>query len=736
MINTLNLSPSIQLLRLNKADRNHEPVALEEMWRRYAFIVNTSKELMALVDTDYQYKAVNESYCLARNQSREEIIGCTLSDLWGEKVFYETIKQPLDQCFSGQEVNYQAWYEHAALGLRYMDVTYYPYYNHREVVTHAVVVSRDITERAKSQQAIRRYAERLEMLHEIDRALLAAQSPKEVANVALKYLLRLVPCQQANVMMFIDDASVEHQQEPPDGTISTVDFSDIGEVEILAQVPEGTPVTQTDSANVTRVPLVVQGKLLGALSLGSDDLDAFTEEHSDIVHEVACQVAIAIQQAQLREDLHRYTTQLEERVAERTREIERRRQVAEGLHDILAILNSKHSMKEVLSYVVGKAHTLLDADAVEIFNFSENCSIDTPVTVCLDSLDLQSTYRSGLEQHSEMRLGEQTDATQKANEWYRAIVQLVIAKRQPISFDNLQEHPNQYTVWHNTLEPSSGCSLHKQEMPKPAQNYGALLAAPLMVGSELYGAIVLYQQQPTQLTSESVGLTAFFCDQAALALENARLHERAEQAGMLEERERLAQELHDSVTQSLYSLTLYAEAGQRQAKAGAVSRVREYLGQLGNTAQQALKEMRLLLYELRPVLLEQEGFLGAIRRRLDVVEKRAGVNVFMDVPEPLMIPRTLEEGLYRIAQEALNNSLKHAASQEIVVHVESNPTYVKLEVSDNGYGFDLESVGRGMGLTNMQARAKKLGGTLSIQTAPGKGTSVQVLVPDIFLPTQ
>jgi len=159
---------------LNIKDDNEAP-ELREMWRRYEFIVNTSKEFMALISRDYVYEAVNDAYCQARAQTRAEIIGSKPSDLWGDETFREVIQGPIDLCFSGQEVNYQAWYDHAALGLRYMDVTYYPYYSRKNIVSHVVVVSRDITGRERAEKAMIRYAERLETLREIDRAILEAQ---------------------------------------------------------------------------------------------------------------------------------------------------------------------------------------------------------------------------------------------------------------------------------------------------------------------------------------------------------------------------------------------------------------------------------------------------------------------------------------------------------------------------------------------------------------------------------
>jgi len=135
---------------------------LEEMWKRYAFIANTSKEFMTLVSKNYIYESVNESYCRAHNKTRKEILGRTVADIWGEDIYLTQIKGHLDKCFAGNEVHYQTWIEFAPLDRQYFDVAYYPYYSDEETITHAVVVSRDITERKQAEEEIQKLNEELE----------------------------------------------------------------------------------------------------------------------------------------------------------------------------------------------------------------------------------------------------------------------------------------------------------------------------------------------------------------------------------------------------------------------------------------------------------------------------------------------------------------------------------------------------------------------------------------------
>jgi PAS domain S-box-containing protein len=197
-----------------------------------------------------------------------------------------------------------------------------------------------------------------------------------------------------------------------------------------------------------------------------------------------------------------------------------------------------------------------------------------------------------------------------------------------------------------------------------------------------------------------------------------------------EERERMARELHDSVTQSLYSLTLFGDAGRQQAENGNFERAIHYLGRISETAVQALKEMRLLVYQLRPADIENQGLVGALEHRLNAVERRAGVKAALLAECAPALPPNTTEGLYRVAQETLNNVLKHAYATQVAVRLVQKDGMIELSVTDNGLGFDPGSVPEsGLGLVSMRERTERMGGTLTIQSAPHQGTTVTVAVP-------
>ncbi len=196
----------------------------------------------------------------------------------------------------------------------------------------------------------------------------------------------------------------------------------------------------------------------------------------------------------------------------------------------------------------------------------------------------------------------------------------------------------------------------------------------------------------------------------------------------LEERHRLARDLHDSVTQSLYSITLLAEVARRHAQAGNGPATLEQIERLGGLSQQCLREMRLLIYELRPAMVEESGLVGALRLRLEAVEQRSGVHVHLDAGDDQRIPLPVQNELFRVTEEALNNALKHAHASRLAIALQTTDDEVTLSIADNGRGFDphIARAAGGQGLGNMAERVARLGGHFQIDTAPGQATTVCV----------
>ena len=199
---------------------------------------------------------------------------------------------------------------------------------------------------------------------------------------------------------------------------------------------------------------------------------------------------------------------------------------------------------------------------------------------------------------------------------------------------------------------------------------------------------------------------------------------------ILKERNRLAGDLHDSVTQGLYGIVLHADAAIGQISAGDSDRASEYLQEIKETGKEGLAEMRLLIFELRPPVLEKEGLVPALEARLYAVEKRVGLEAEITSQAVGRLPKEIEEVFYRIAQEALNNVLKHAQAKHVQVNLNQRGRGLSMEIVDDGAGFIPTSLPKniGMGLANMEDRAQGIGGNFRVESQPGKGTRVFVEV--------
>jgi signal transduction histidine kinase len=174
---------------------------------------------------------------------------------------------------------------------------------------------------------------------------------------------------------------------------------------------------------------------------------------------------------------------------------------------------------------------------------------------------------------------------------------------------------------------------------------------------------------------------------------------------------------------------LYSEAAAGHLALGNTDRATEHLNELQDTSQEALAEMRLLIFELRPPILEELGLVPALQARLQAVEGRAGLRTEFKTNLEGRLPSDVEEGLYRISLEALNNALKHAQANNIKVHLHLDEHEAILEITDDGIGFDLASAreGGGIGISAMEERAADLGGRLTVDSAPGSGTRIMVI---------
>lgn len=437
------------------------------------------------------------------------------------------------------------------------------------------------------------------------------------------------------------------------------------------------------------VPLVVDNELYGDISLYYRAARTFGEDEIDLAMTFGVQAALAIENARL----------IQSEQAQR-RDAEQRRRVAEGLRDIVQVLNSNQPLDDVLTYIASRAQRLMGQEtAVAIYRFDERAQ-----TAVLQA-------HSGL------------------------VPEIAAVRQLPVSLTGPQiVHERKPLV---VPDVRTWLSSADERYPAEARaaigallaHYRSYLAVPVLVRDEVYGGMAFHYPAQRVFAEDDVKLALTLSEQAALAIENARLRARAEQMAVVAERNRLARELHDAVTQTLFSASLIADVlpriWERNQEQG-----RARLEELRELTRGALAEMRTLLLELRPATLTQSSLGELLQQLTDAIVGRSRMPVNLTIEGERPLPPEVQVALYRIAQESLNNVTKHAGATEVAVHLRYEEDGVGLTIEDNGRGFAVGDVGvNSLGLGIMRERAAKIDAALEITSEVGGGTAVRVWWP-------
>ncbi|MFE4999320.1 GAF domain-containing sensor histidine kinase [Streptomyces mirabilis] len=274
------------------------------------------------------------------------------------------------------------------------------------------------------------------------------------------------------------------------------------------------------------------------------------------------------------------------------------------------------------------------------------------------------------------------------------------------------------------------------------------LGLPIRDGDEVIGALFLANKNRTKenkenqedcsapdggcgFTEDDQELLTILAQHAAIALTNARLYERSRELTIAEERSRLAHELHDAVSQKLFSLRLTAQAAAALVDRDP-ARAKGELHQVAMLAAEATEELRAAVIELRPAALDEDGLVATLRTQIQVLDRAHSAHVTFAGHGVRALPAAQEEAVLRVAQEALHNALRHSGAGRVDVTLEKRGTGTVLRVSDDGSGFEptaIRAAGRHLGLVSMRDRSSGVGGTLSVESAPGKGTTIEMEVP-------
>jgi two-component system nitrate/nitrite sensor histidine kinase NarX len=427
------------------------------------------------------------------------------------------------------------------------------------------------------------------------------------------------------------------------------------------------------------------------------------------------------------------------------KEEERRKQIAESLRGVLTVLNSTRSPREVFQYIVGQVEELLGSAAAVIYgpdNLADSLSSGVP---SVPSVPSASPTLLRVQAAQGLRVGGRRPRSQQRLPFTDPAVEQVLASAQPVTViddggDDQGSPPSGGTS--DEVNGLATIPCLRGTLPEP---YHALLVVPIRVQGGIYGCLLLFYTEPNRFLSEEVALAQAYADQVAQAITNARLQKHLEQEAATAERGHLARELHDTVTQEIYSASLLAVSLPRlwqthRAEAEAA------LQDLYTLTQSAHAGLRALLLELRPTALEQLPLAETLRQLGAAMSARAGVPVAVDLagvasPEP-PLPATVKVACYRVAQEALTNAGKYARAGAIHLRLriqsrdlQGSPgtpgtSRLELEIADDGHGFDPGAIAAGhFGLAMMRERTHAVGAALQITSQVGRGTRIVVAWP-------
>jgi signal transduction histidine kinase len=495
-------------------------------------------------------------------------------------------------------------------------------------------------------------------------------------------------------------------------SILNADAFDIVLLDLNVPDSFGLDTLLTAQANAPHVPIVVMTSLtdeglgIRAVQLGAQDYLVKGEVDSNLLYRA---ISYAIERKQVEQELRRHRDHLEELVAERTTElvqinsqleaeiIERQqaeaaeraqRQFSEALRDISNALNSSHDLAEVLDRVLANIERVVPFDLAEVMLFEEGIArIVRAHGYDETALDRLLGMRLELSQMTHLRHMSET--------------------REPVLLSDILNCPDEITI----IQDST---------------WRAYIGIPIYHLEEVIGCISLMSFEPDFFTTVQVDHLQAFAEQAAIAIQNARFYEQAQVLAAIQERERLARDLHDAVSQALFSATMITESLPRQWERSP-QKVMPLLTELHRLIRGALAEMRTLLLELRPKALLDASFSDLMIQLTEAIQSRRRIQIEVLIDEETPMMPDVKVALYRIAQESLNNIAKHTRAEHASVVLHSKPHHIDLTITDDGDGFDPTQISStSMGLGIMRERADNINATLTINTSPAAGTEILV----------
>lgn len=544
-------------------------------------------------------------------------------------------------------------------------------------------------------------AHRREMtLREVAASLNLGLDRDELLNLILAQLNRVMPCQSSAIMLLddrgqlavaaqhgnlIEEYELNRMLSERPGSIWRV--LQTGKTYIINDTYHSPDWFQSLGHAYIRawlgVPLLVKGVCLGVLTIDRDEPNAFNEKDEELALTFASQAAIAIDNVRMFARQQAYAGELEQAVSERTRELE-------VLYGITAAAVGDPELDSLLARALELTVGVFDcvAAAVHLIEGEEG--------------GLQPAY---------------------------------VYERRPEVGEGLRGLAGDEPCLLRPLQIGAPIITDGDDLPAdwPGRAGLTLGVVPLRRRERNLGVLSLVCETDDHLAGEGLPLLTTIADQLAVAVENIRLRQVMRQSAIIEERERLARDIHDAITQAIYGISLFAETASGYATAGKLDKVQQSIQSIQQASDQALRELRLLLYELRTERLARKGLVGALRERLQTVEHRAEILGGVHAPATALngLPVPLEETFYRVAMEALNNALRHSGAKRVDVTLMVEDGHLVMSIVDDGIGFDPATAidAGGLGLESMHKRIGKVNGQLEMLSGPGQGTRIIARAP-------
>lgn len=597
-----------------------------------------------------------------------------------------------------------------SIGLWFTCETVDPFYGQMECIAFdekaddklfRVAIS-DITERKV-------YENRLESLLELDQMILNHSPIAEIVAVALDSLQESSPYTYSSIIVFDDDQQIAngyikdmnlHPKEIQHVSDDTALFENIlslvGDDNQLITNSNHLPQSVRSSYPIHRLfPIKHRENLKGFLIFGTEASDEFDTFYEEFVQRIARHLGAAIQQKEHSTQIQHNTTALELEVEERNRKLHTSQQFeheqrlfAEGLLSIVQQINQTPGLNQILENVLSCLGNLVAYDGAQIIIPGDDHN----------DVIFQSK--------GELKLHREDSASPFEIEHYPVYLRVI---------------RNREVVWIKEVTDRDLLG---------DQSINCYLGVPIQSGKQLLGLINVYSRKVDHFTEQDILRVQAFATQAAVAVTNARSTQEGQELATLEERQRLAHDLQDAVSQLIFAISTMTESLSKRINKGDFERAAEIADTIRTSAASAYAEMRLLLLELRPMRFAGTP-LEELFKQLSIafIERNTTTQVQIETEQSPPLSIEVKNNLYRIVQEVLNNVTQHSHAEIVNVRLWIRHNVMHITAEDNGIGFDTTRIASGNGLRNIAERAAQIGAELLVSSQIGKGTQIHIKYP-------